>query len=111
MNPLDRTLPEIVGPWQEPEFKSDLIDRMRNLWLKPLGQLTNHEVATCLRQRTAIDDILPLAKARVADHIIDDSELYDAELVVAISDTEYWLRADAEDRRIRGLPPRERNSE
>ena len=102
-----RTLADILGPWKEPGFESGLIDRLRAAWTKPFQEFTNHEMATCLRQRLAIADLLPLAKMRMSDHIDDNSELHETELVEAIKDAEYWCHADDEDRRIRGLPPRE----
>lgn len=102
------SLENLVGPWKDPGIESGLKDRMRAAWPKPLQALTNHELATCLRQRLAIDDVLPIAKKRVAGRFSDDSELHDAELAEAIEDAEYWCRADDEDRRIRNLPARQR---
>ena len=108
MCPAHHSLAEIEGPWEEPNFESGLIERLRAAWSKPIESLTNHELATCLRQQIAIDHLLPLAKKRIADGFADDTELNDTELAGAIRETEYWCRADDEDRRIRGLPPREK---
>ncbi len=108
MSEAHRSLAEIEGPWEEPNFESGLIDRLRAAWSKPTEYLTNHEVAACLRQKIAIDHLLPLAKKRIGDGFDDDTEGHDTELADAIEETEYWCRADDEDRRIRGLPPREK---
>jgi hypothetical protein len=64
----------------------------------------------CLRQKLAIDDVLVIAKERIAAGVEDESETHDTELRDAVEETEYWCRADDEDRRIRGLPPRKRNA-
>lgn len=108
MSSPNPSLADIVGPWEEPGFESGLIDRMRAAWSKPLQDLTNRELATCLRQRLAVEDVLPIAKKRVSDRFDDDSELHDTELAEAIEDAEYWCRADDEDRHIRGLPARQK---
>src|SRR5688572_11560426 len=103
---MHRSLADLIGPWCEPHFESGLIERVRDAWSKPLDTLTNHELATCLRQNSAIDHLLPIAKTRVHDEGVDDSELHDTELVDAIDHAEHWCRADDEDRRIRRLPRR-----
>jgi hypothetical protein len=105
--PFDhQTLADILGPWQDPNFDSGLIRCVRRAWIKPMQQLTNQELATCLGQRIGIEHLLPIAKQRAANRVDDGSELYDTELTDAVEDAEYWCRADDEDRRIRGLPPR-----
>lgn len=104
------TLADIYGPWVEPAWESGLIDRVRAAWNRPVASLSNHELATCLRQKLAIDDVLVIAKERVASGSVDDSEMHDTELRDATEETEYWCRADDEDRRIRGLPPRKKNA-
>ena len=105
-----RSLSDVYGPWVEQDWQSGLIDRVSAAWSKPIESLTNHELATCLRQKLAIDDVLVVAKERIAAGVQDDSELDDTELQDAIDETEYWCRADDEDRRIRGLSPRKRNA-
>jgi hypothetical protein len=100
------TLADVLGPWQNPDYESGLIMCVRGAWTKPMQQLTNQELATCLAQRIGIEHLLPIAKKRVADHFDDDTELQDTELAEAIADAEYWCQVDDEDRRIRGLPPR-----
>ena len=110
MSPAHRSLAEIEGPWKEPNFESGLIERLHAAWSKPVESLTNHELATCLRQRIAVDHLLLLAKRRIEDGFDDDTEIYDAELARTIKETEYWCRTDDDDRRIRGLPPREKKA-
>ena len=103
---MQRSLAEIIGPWSEPMFESGLIVRMRALWSKPIDTLTNHELATCLRQYIAVDYLLPIAQRRLSEGFVDDSELYDAELAEAIASAAHWRSVDEEDRKIRGLPQR-----
>jgi len=77
---------DILGPWIEPDRDSGLIERCRNAWNKPLRELTNQELATLLRQRVAVDHILPIASRRVLDGVDDDTEIYDGELKNAVDD-------------------------
>src|SRR6195256_4788305 len=56
---------DLLGPWADPDWDSGLIDRCRTAWGKPLRDLTNQEMATLLRQRVAVEHILPLARKRV----------------------------------------------
>jgi len=62
-----------------------LIERCKKVWSKPLQELSNEELAMLLRQRFAVEHILPIAKKRLADCIEDDSEIYDGELQAAIN--------------------------
>jgi len=80
----NRTLSEIVGPWEEPEFKSSLIARCREAWSKPLESLSREELATLLRQKIAVVHLLPIAKKKIEDGTDDDTEMYEGELVAAI---------------------------
>jgi len=75
---------DLLGPWVEPDWDSGLIERCRNAWSKPLRDLTNQELATLLRQRFAVEHILPIASQRVQDGFDDDTEIYDGELESAI---------------------------
>lgn len=95
-----RSLADIIGPWQEPDFNSGLIDRLRRAWTKPVSTLTNHELATCLRQAIAVEHILPIAKMRIDERVDDDSEIDDAELATAIEDFEYRAMREREHQRI-----------
>jgi hypothetical protein len=79
-----RTLSEILGPWQEPDFKSGLIARCREAWVKPIGSLSREELTTLLRQKIAVDHLVPIAKEKISAGIDDDTEQYEGELAAAI---------------------------
>lgn len=64
---MGRTLADLLGPWRESGFDSGLISRVRAAWSKPIDMLTNHELATCLRQKIAVDHLLPVAEKRIHD--------------------------------------------
>ena len=68
----------------EPDWDSGLIDRCRQAWSKPLRDLSREELATLLRQRIAVEHILPIARQRVQSGADDDTEMYDGELESAI---------------------------
>jgi CDI immunity proteins len=78
------TIAEILGPWKEQEWESGLIERCRNAWNKPLRNLTNEELATLLRQRIAVEYLLPIAEKRIDDGTDDETEMYEGELADAI---------------------------
>jgi hypothetical protein len=78
------SIADILGPWVEPDWDSSLIERCRNAWNKPLRELTNQDLATLLRQRFAVQHILPIANKRVMDGFDDDTEIDDGELERAI---------------------------
>jgi CDI immunity proteins len=78
------SIADLLGPWVDPDWDSGLIDRCRHAWSKPLRDLSNEELATLLRQRVAVEHILPIAKKRVEDNADDDTEMYDGELKAAI---------------------------
>jgi hypothetical protein len=75
---------DLVGPWVEPDSESSLIRRCKAAWNKPLAQLTNKELATFLQQRIATNHILPVAKSRVENKVLDDTEFYEGELKEAV---------------------------
>lgn len=75
---------DILGPWVESEWDSGLIARCRAAWNKPLRDLSRQELATFLRQRIAVEDVLPIAQKRLADGIDDETELFEGELQEAI---------------------------
>jgi len=79
-----RTLETIVGPWEESAFESGLIARCREAWAKPLEELNRSELATLLRQRIAIDQLIPVAKKKI-EEADDDTEIDDRELAAAIT--------------------------
>ena len=78
------SLANILGPWQQPDWGSGLIEQCRVAWTTPFHQLTNGQLAMLLRQQIAIAYLLPLVKQRIEDGIEDDSELYDGELKNAL---------------------------
>jgi CDI immunity proteins len=79
---------ELVGPWVDTGFESGLIMRCKQAWNKPLGQLTNGELATFLWQRITTNYILPIATARLNSKVDDDTEIYEGELKEAIENAE-----------------------
>ena len=95
-----QSLAEILGPWQQPDFESGLTERMRLAWTKPMGELTNQELATCLRQSIAIEHLLPIAKQRVRQEVDDGSEILDEELARAIGDSEDRKKREHEHKQI-----------
>jgi hypothetical protein len=80
------SIADILGPWIEPDWDSGLIDRLREAWNKPLQDLSREELATLLRQRYAVEKILPVARKKLADGIDDETEIFDGELHEAIED-------------------------
>jgi len=75
---------DILGPWIEPDWGSGLIDRCRRAWSRPLRDLSREELATLLRQRIAVEHVLPVAKKKVQEAVDDDTEMYEGELEAAI---------------------------
>lgn len=75
---------DILGPWVEPDWESDLIERCRQAWSRPLRDLSREELATLLRQRIAVEHVLPVARQRVQSGVDDDTEMHDGELEAAI---------------------------
>jgi hypothetical protein len=71
---------DICGEWKDPGFSSSLIERCKAAWNKPLSRLTNAEVASFLREKVALDYILPIARERIDIGFDDETELYIGEL-------------------------------
>lgn len=80
-----RSLADIAGPWAEPDVNSGLIERCRANWSVPVGEITNYVLATFIRQKIALDLVVPEAKRRIASGYIDDTEILDDELAIAIA--------------------------
>ncbi|MFO1489122.1 MAG: contact-dependent growth inhibition system immunity protein [Verrucomicrobiota bacterium] len=78
------SIADLLGPWVDPDWESGLVDRCRQAWGKPLRDLSNEELATLLRQKIAVEHILPIAKKRVEEKVDDNSEMYDGELKDAV---------------------------
>ena len=79
-----QSIADVLGPWRDPDFDSGLIERCRQAWTKPAKNLTNQELATLLRQKIAVEHLLPFARQRVVDGIDDDTEWYEGQLAAAI---------------------------
>ena len=77
---------DIAGPWSEPNFESSLIERLRRNWSVPVAELSNYALATFIRQRIALQLVVPEAKRRLEVSFTDGTELYDEELQVAVSE-------------------------
>jgi hypothetical protein len=76
---------DILGPWVEPDWDSGLIARCRGAWNKPFRDLSREELATFLRQRFAVEHLLPIARERLADGVDDGTEMFEGELQEAIA--------------------------
>jgi len=81
-----RTVADIVGPWIDPDFNSSLIERCRNNWSIPVGLVTNYVLATFIRQRIALNIVVPEAQRRIVAGFEDGSEILDDELSIAIAE-------------------------
>ncbi len=81
-----KSVADIEGPWVEPELNSGLIQRCRDNWSKPVTQVTNHVLATFIRQGFALSLVVPEAENRIKRGFIDDTELCDEELEVAVNE-------------------------
>jgi len=79
-----RTVADIEGDWVDGDFESSLITRCRASWYVPVGELSNQMLATFLRQGIAINIVLAEAKRRLDINYVDETELYDEELEVAV---------------------------
>ena len=92
----DKCVADIEGPWVEPELNSGLIQRCRDNWSTPITQVTNHVLATFIRQNLALSIAMPEARSRLDRGYIDGSELYEDELDVAMKNaqrrsTRWWI--------------------
>ncbi|MYN00833.1 hypothetical protein GTP41_01845 [Pseudoduganella sp. DS3] len=79
-----RTVADIVGPWVDPGFESSLIDRCRDNWSVPVGEISNYVLAAFIRQQIALDLVVPEAQRRIASGYTDETEVLDDELALAI---------------------------
>lgn len=77
---------DVQGPWVDPGFESSLISRCRANWSVPVSKVSNYVLATFIRQRIALRLVVPEAKRRIEAGFVDDTELYDEELSVAVSE-------------------------
>ena len=79
-----KSLEEIEGVWEEPEFPSGLILRCHGARKKPIDRLSDLELATLLEQEIGVQHILPEAIWRVARNQPDDTEWFDGQLKEAV---------------------------
>ena len=70
----------LFGEWNNIGVSKGLVERIKIAWKKPFADLTNEELAALLRQRFAVEYILPLARQRIIEECNDDSEKCDGEL-------------------------------
>jgi hypothetical protein len=81
------TAANIHGPWVDPHWESGLIARVRNYWDVPITELPDVALALFLRQAIAVGPTLEEAMRRLAAGQLDNSEIYDGELAVAVEET------------------------
>ena len=80
-----QSLEEIEGPWEAPDENSTgLILRCHAARKRPIGQLSDLELATLLNQDIGVKHILGEAIRRVAQNQPDDTEYYDGQLKEAV---------------------------
>ncbi|MGE3308651.1 MAG: contact-dependent growth inhibition system immunity protein [Limisphaerales bacterium] len=87
MSADSKSLSRILGPWVEPEWESGVIARCREAWNKPLRELSRLELATLLRQRLAMEHLLPVVAKKLMD-ADDGTELFEGELLGAIENVQ-----------------------
>jgi hypothetical protein len=77
---------DIEGPWSNPSGEeSGLIERCREHWTVPADELPDVMVATFLNQGIAVSLMIAEARRRIAQNRIDESELYEGQLVEALN--------------------------
>jgi hypothetical protein len=81
-----RSVADIEGSWVEPSFDSSLIQRCRKNWSIPVVELSNYVLSTFLRQKLALEIVIPEGQRRLQANFVDDTELYDDELANAVQD-------------------------
>jgi len=79
-----RSIADFLGPWSEPNFDSGLVDRCRQNWNVPISELSDEALATFLRQKIALQILVPEAKRRIETGASDGTEIYEGELREAI---------------------------
>ena len=80
-----RSVADIEGAWAQPAFPSGLLEQLRENWNVPLHQVTNHVLATFIRQDIALALTVPEAERRLKAGHVDGSELYEDELPVVLA--------------------------
>lgn len=87
-----RSVADIECAWDEPGFDSGLIRRCRDNWSVPVCDLTNQALSTFLRQKFALQIVVPEGKRRLQANFIDHTESYPEELASAVEAAESRLR-------------------
>jgi len=88
------SLADIIGPWKDDDdgWESGLISRCKKAWNKQLCELTREEMATFLRQKLAVNEILPLAREAIQNLPEDGTELFEGELKEIIEKLDKEMR-------------------
>jgi len=71
---------DIFGDCNKLGDSTSMVERIKLAWKKPLSELTNIELAALLRQRFAVEYVLPLARQRLIEETDDGTERCEGEL-------------------------------
>ena len=85
-NSKQMSLADIYGEWKDIDFGRSLVLRSKETWYKPFSDLTNEEIAMLLRQKFAVEYILPIARQRIMEGYEDGSEKYEEELLSVVQE-------------------------
>jgi hypothetical protein len=66
-----------------PDFGSGVSDRVKLLSNKKLSELSEGDIAFCLRQSVALTHVIPIALIQVAEQPLREVELYSGDLLVS----------------------------
>jgi hypothetical protein len=97
-----RSVADVEGPWVEPNFDSSLVERCRENWSVPVEKLSNYALSTFLRQRFALQIVIPEGQRRLKVCFVDGTELDDDELANAVQEA-LNARPNNASERTRGL--------
>lgn len=81
----ERSVADVAGPWGDSTSESSLLQRCRDNWTTPVSELSNHVLATFVRQAVALELVVPEAQRRVEMNYLDGTELYDEEQAAALA--------------------------
>jgi hypothetical protein len=81
---MAKSLEEMEGVWDEPEFSSSLTLRCHAARKKPIDQLSDLELATLLNQDIGVQHILPEAIRRLEQGKPDETEMFEGQLEEAV---------------------------
>jgi hypothetical protein len=80
-----RSVADVEGPWLDSDFESSLIQNCRRFWATPVPELPNDIVAMFLRQKIALELMIPEAHRRLESGYDDGSEWYEGQLAEALN--------------------------